>query len=66
MSRLKKMSLPSEQNFLESSKKLFLYYKGLGEKAIALLSDEQILGNPNDEISAAPSLAPQTATLPPF
>lgn len=36
------------QNFLESSKKLFLYYKGLGEKAIAQLTDDQVLQKPND------------------
>jgi hypothetical protein len=28
--------------FLTSAKKLFLYYKGLGEKAIAQLDDNQI------------------------
>ena len=51
------MSMPEEQdrtdsfqdqkNFLESSMKLFRYYKGLGEKAINQLSDEQVLRKPN-------------------
>lgn len=35
-------------NFLESSIKLFRYYKGLGEKAIAQLSDQEILHQPNE------------------
>ncbi len=34
-------------NFLESSGKLFRYYKSLGEKAIAQLTDEQINARPN-------------------
>ncbi|HRI78006.1 MAG TPA: DUF1572 family protein [Cyclobacteriaceae bacterium] len=38
----------TEQNFLESSIKLFKYYKGLGEKAITQLSDEEVLKKPND------------------
>lgn len=42
------MSVLNEQNFLESSIKLFRYYKGLGEKAIAQLNDEQVLRKPND------------------
>jgi hypothetical protein len=42
------MSVSNEQNFLESSVKLFRYYKGLGEKAIAQLNDEQVLRKPND------------------
>lgn len=42
------MSTPDAQNFLESSLKLFRYYKGLGEKAIAQLDDEQVLRKPND------------------
>lgn len=37
----------NDQNFLESARKLFRYYKGLGEKAIAQLSDEQVLVQPN-------------------
>jgi hypothetical protein len=37
-----------EQNFLESSLKLFRYYKLLAEKAIAQLDDHQILEKPND------------------
>ncbi len=41
--------LPSvEQNFLESSLKLFRYYKGLGEKAMAQLTDGEVLHKPND------------------
>ncbi len=39
--------MSNEENFLESSKKLFRYYKGLGEKAIEQLSDEQVLSKPN-------------------
>ena len=42
------MPSPIEENFLSSSKKLFLYYKGQGEKAIAQLSDEEVLQKPND------------------
>ncbi|HNP77591.1 MAG: DUF1572 family protein [Cyclobacteriaceae bacterium] len=34
-------------NFLESSGKLFRYYKSLGEKAIAQLTDKQINARPN-------------------
>jgi len=41
------MSHSSEQNFLESSIKLFRYYKGLGDKAIAQLNDEDVLQKPN-------------------
>lgn len=38
---------PSERgNFLESSLKLFRYYKSLGEKAIVQLSDEEVLRKP--------------------
>jgi hypothetical protein len=36
------------ENFLESSKKLFRYYKSLGEKAIDQLTDEQVLAKPNE------------------
>lgn len=42
------MSPSVEQNFLDSSLKLFRYYKGLGEKAMAQLSDEQVLHKPNE------------------
>ncbi len=42
------MSASIEQNFLESSTKLFRYYKALGEKAIAQLKDDQVLQKPND------------------
>lgn len=34
--------------FLTGTKKLFQYYKGLGEKAIAQLSDEQVNWRPNE------------------
>src|SRR5690242_17516399 len=37
-----------ESNFLESSIKLFQYYKGLGDKAISQLTDEQVLFQPNE------------------
>jgi hypothetical protein len=41
--------MPSiEDNFLESAIKLFKYYKKLGDGAIAQLSDEQVLRQPND------------------
>jgi hypothetical protein len=36
-------------NFLESSLKLFHYYQSLGEKAIAQLTDEEVLRKPNEE-----------------
>ena len=42
------MSSLTEQNFLESSRKLFRYYKSLGEKAIEQLTDLQVLQKPND------------------
>lgn len=35
-------------NFLPGTKKLFQYYKGLGEKAIAQVTDEQINWRPNE------------------
>jgi uncharacterized damage-inducible protein DinB len=35
-------------NLITGARKLFLYYKGLGEKAIAQLSDEQINWRPNE------------------
>jgi hypothetical protein len=35
-------------NYLANTKKLFQYYKGLGEKAIAQLNDEQINWRPNE------------------
>jgi hypothetical protein len=37
-----------EQNFLESSIKLFRYYKKLGEGAIHQLNDEEVARQPND------------------
>jgi hypothetical protein len=36
------------KNFLPGTKKLFQYYKTLGEKAIAQLNDEQINWRPNE------------------
>ena len=41
-------SFQDQNNFLESSIKLFRYYKGIGEKAIDQLSDEQVLQKPNE------------------
>ena len=38
----------NNSTFLSSTKKLFQYYKGLGEKAIAQLNDEQINWRPNE------------------
>jgi hypothetical protein len=42
------MSKSNDQIFLESSIKLFRYYKKLGEGAIAQLSDEELLSQPNE------------------
>jgi hypothetical protein len=42
------MSMSHDQNFLESSIKLFKYYKGLGDKAMAQLSDAEVLKQPNE------------------
>jgi uncharacterized damage-inducible protein DinB len=42
------MSQSIDQNFLESARKLFRYYKKLGEGAIAQLTDEQVLAQPNE------------------
>lgn len=36
-------------NFLESSLKLFRYYQSLGEKAMAQLTDEEVMRKPNDD-----------------
>lgn len=36
------------ENFLSSTRKLFQYYKGLGEKAFDQLNDEQINWRPNE------------------
>src|SRR5579859_7898370 len=44
----KKMSKSNNAVFLESSIKLFRYYKKLGEGAIAQLSDDEVLAKPND------------------
>ena len=41
------MSRSTDENFLESARKLFRYYKKLGEEAIAQLTDEQVLQQPN-------------------
>ena len=41
--------LPStDEIFLEGARKLFRYYKKLGEGAIAQLSDEEVLARPNE------------------
>jgi hypothetical protein len=37
------------QNYLESSRKQFEYYKMLGEKTFEQLSDEQLFWTPNSE-----------------
>ena len=42
------MSQSIEDNFLDSARKLFRYYKGLGEKAMAQLTDEQVREKPNE------------------
>lgn len=42
------MQKPTDDIFLESSIKLFRYYKKLGEGAIAQLTDEEVLQKPND------------------
>jgi hypothetical protein len=42
------MSRSTDQIFLESSIKLFRYYKKLGEGAMAQLSDEQVMTRPHD------------------
>jgi hypothetical protein len=36
-----------EKDFLEGAKKLFRYYKGLADKAMAQLDDAQVLAQPN-------------------
>ncbi|PZR40896.1 MAG: hypothetical protein DI538_02675 [Azospira oryzae] len=42
--------LPStEENFLESARKLFRYYKTLGDKAIDQLDEAQVRARPNEE-----------------
>ncbi|HWA35968.1 MAG TPA: DUF1572 family protein [Cyclobacteriaceae bacterium] len=40
--------MTNEENFLESSKKLFRYYKSLADKAIDQLDDSQVLQKPNE------------------
>lgn len=40
--------MSNEENFLESARKLFRYYKGLGEKAIDQLTDDEVLRKPNE------------------
>jgi len=42
------MNVSNDENFLESARKLFAYYKKLGEGAIAQLNDEQVLRQPNE------------------
>jgi hypothetical protein len=43
------MSQSTDQIFLESARKLFRYYKKLGEGAIAQLTDEEVLHQPNPD-----------------
>jgi Protein of unknown function (DUF1572) len=43
------MSSSEQGHFLQSSLKIFRDYKALGEKAIAQLSDEEVLHKPNAE-----------------
>jgi hypothetical protein len=38
----------TNENFLESTRKLFRYYKGLGQKAMTQLSDAEVLAQPNE------------------
>lgn len=40
--------MSNDEIFLDSSKKLFRYYKGLADKAIHQLSEEQVLQKPNE------------------
>jgi hypothetical protein len=40
--------MSTDENFLESSRKLFRYYKAQGEKAIAQLTDAQLNQRPNE------------------
>ncbi len=40
--------MSNDENFLESSRKLFHYYKSLAEKAIDQLDDRQVMAKPND------------------
>ena len=42
------MSKSTDEIFLESARKLFRYYKKLGENAIDQLSDVQVLAKPNE------------------
>lgn len=42
------MNVSVSQNFLESSIKLFRYYKGQGERAMAQLSEEELMRRPNE------------------
>lgn len=37
------------ESFLESARKQFAYYKGLGDKTFAQLTEEQLLWQPNEE-----------------
>ncbi|MBL7792159.1 MAG: DUF1572 family protein, partial [Saprospiraceae bacterium] len=41
------MSTTLADNFLESSRRLFRYYKGLGDKAMAQVDDEALMHQPD-------------------
>ncbi|MBL7792542.1 MAG: DUF1572 domain-containing protein [Saprospiraceae bacterium] len=43
------MSTTLADNFLESSRRLFRYYKGLGDKAMAQVDDEALMHQPDPE-----------------
>ena len=43
------MALIHTDSYLEDSLAVFRYYQGLGERAIAQLSDEQLFGQPDAE-----------------
>lgn len=46
---VKKMQEDINHNYLHSITELFLYYKGLGDKALAQISDSEIHWRPDDE-----------------
>ncbi|RAW03194.1 DUF1572 family protein [Pseudochryseolinea flava] len=46
------------ENFLTSTRKLFLYYKSLGDKAIAQVNDQQINWRPNEVSNSIALIVP--------
>jgi Protein of unknown function (DUF1572) len=40
--------MSTDENFLDSARKLFRYYKAQGEKAMAQLTDAEVLARPNE------------------